>query len=183
MLEFSNATAFPNAGRSRLALACVFSLLLHGLILATWQWLAAKPVQNRETPPPALQAVLVTPPPQAVPVLFAPPEPVAPLAAPAPKPLPQTRRPAAVTDMATLASRQIAQHLFYPPEAIADGLEGEAEVRLFLDGAGNAVAARLERSSGHAILDEAAVRAARAVRSLPAGIAQEVLLPVRFRLR
>ncbi|OHC69007.1 MAG: hypothetical protein A2045_14225 [Rhodocyclales bacterium GWA2_65_20] len=87
------------------------------------------------------------------------------------------------TAVTQAASRQIAKHLFYPPEAIARGLEGEAQIMLFLDEAGNAIAARLERSSGHAILDEAAVIAARSVRSLPDVAPREVLLPVRFRLR
>ena len=45
------------------------------------------------------------------------------------------------------------------------------------------ITARLEASSGHAILDEAAVRAARALRALPASAPREALLPVRFRLR
>ena len=54
---------------------------------------------------------------------------------------------------------------------------------LFLDPAGNVIAARLESSSGHALLDDAAVRAARGLRSLPDSAPREALLPVRFRLR
>ena len=54
---------------------------------------------------------------------------------------------------------------------------------LFLDASGNAIAARLEASSGHALLDDAAVRAARTLRSLPDSAPREVLFPVRFRLR
>ncbi|HQN42128.1 MAG TPA: glycosyltransferase, exosortase A system-associated, partial [Pseudomonadales bacterium] len=46
-------------------------------------------------------------------------------------------------------------------EAIARGLQGEAHVLLVIDEAGNVVATRLEQSSGHAILDEAALRAGR----------------------
>jgi len=86
-------------------------------------------------------------------------------------------------DLASLASRQIAQRLMYPEEAIARGLEGEVLVLLFLDADGNSVAARLERSSGHAILDDAAVAAARQVNAMPEGEPREVLLPVRFRLQ
>ena len=56
-------------------------------------------------------------------------------------------------------------------------------VLLFLDNAGNAIAARLEATSGHAILDDAAVRAARQLRALPDSAPREALLPVRFRLR
>lgn len=76
----------------------------------------------------------------------------------------------------------MARYLFYPPEAVERGLEGEAVVMLFLDESGDALAVRLERSSGHAILDEAAVRAAQGVRGLTAGAAKEVQLPVRFKL-
>ena len=82
-----------------------------------------------------------------------------------------------------MAMEQLKRELPYPPEAIARGLEGEAVVLLFLDASGNALAARLEASSGHAMLDEAAVRAVRTLRSLPDSAPREVLLPVRFRLR
>jgi len=86
-------------------------------------------------------------------------------------------------DAARRATEQIARELFYPPEAIERGLEGEALVLLFLDESGNAIAARIEASSGHAILDAAAVRAARTLKSLPSSAPREALLPVRFRLR
>lgn len=81
------------------------------------------------------------------------------------------------------ASEQIARELFYPVEAVEKGLEGEVLVLLFLDAGGNALAARVEASSGHPILDEAAVRAARTLKSLPAEAPREALVPVRFRLR
>jgi protein TonB len=86
-------------------------------------------------------------------------------------------------EAARQANAQMAQELLYPPEAIARGLEGQALVLLFLDASGNAIAARLEASSGHALLDAAAVRAARTLHSLPDSAPREALLPVRFRLR
>ena len=86
-------------------------------------------------------------------------------------------------EAARQANAQIARELLYPPEAIARGLEGEALVLLFLDASGNAIAARLEASSGQALLDDAAVRAARMLHSLPDSAPREALLPVRFRLR
>ena len=86
-------------------------------------------------------------------------------------------------EAARKAGEQIAQQLFYPPEAIERGLQGETLVLLFLDEAGNAIAARIEASSGHPLLDEAAVRAARTLRSLPANSPREAIVPVRFRLR
>ena len=86
-------------------------------------------------------------------------------------------------DAAQRASEQLARELLYPPEAIEQGLQGEALVLLFLDESGNAVAARIEASSGHALLDDAAVRAARLLRAMPASAPREALLPVHFRLR
>jgi protein TonB len=72
---------------------------------------------------------------------------------------------------------------FYPPEAIAQGLEGEVLVLMVLNENGQVMAARIEQSSGHRLLDEAALRAIRALSSLPADTPQDVVLPVRFRLR
>lgn len=88
----------------------------------------------------------------------------------------------------TQAMRQHFQKLqkngdFYPSEAIAQGLEGEALVLIMIDESGNVVAARLEQSSGYRLLDDAALRAVRSVRSLPADAPRETILPVRFRLR
>lgn len=106
-------------------------------------------------------------------------------AAPAPTPAAIPPNPTAqrIIEAAKAALRQMESQSFYPEDAIAQGLEGEVLVRLTLDESGNAVSARLERSSGYAVLDVAAVRAARSVRSLPAGTPREFSLPVRFRLR
>lgn len=79
------------------------------------------------------------------------------------------------------ALEEVKKHLLYPTDAVAQGLEGETLVMIFLDESGAVVAARIERGSGHPILDQAAVAAAREVRSLPAAGVREVLLPVRFR--
>jgi protein TonB len=86
-------------------------------------------------------------------------------------------------EAAQMAMEQLRRELPYPPEAIERGLQGEALVLLFLDTSGNAIAARLESSSGHALLDEAALRAARSLRALPDSAPREALFPVRFRLR
>ena len=103
---------------------------------------------------------------------------------PATRAVPRQASPARLEgDAALRAAEQLRRELLYPPEAIERGLEGEALVLLFLDASGNAVAARLEASSGHALLDDAAVRAARTLRGLPDSAARDVLLPVRFRLR
>jgi len=86
-------------------------------------------------------------------------------------------------EAARVANTQMAQALFYPLEAVERGLEGEATVLLFLDTSGNVIASRLEASSGHALLDNAALAAARSLRGLPDSAPREALLPVRFRLR
>ena len=85
-------------------------------------------------------------------------------------------------EAALRAMEQLRRELPYPPEAVERGLQGEALVLLFLDASGNAIAARLESSSGHALLDDAALRAARSLRSLPDSAPREALFPVRFRL-
>lgn len=179
----------------RLPAAFALSLLLHALAVTGGLWRPRSPA--RPAPPP-LQATLtpVRPPAELVapeaPQQAAPqPEQAAKPVAPKParehrlvaRPRDAGTPPAATNTPATAASRQIARALLYPPEAIARGLEGETVVMLFLDEAGNALAARIERSSGHAILDNAAVAAARQVRALPDGAAREIVLPVRFRLR
>jgi len=108
-------------------------------------------------------------------------------AAPVPIAAPAASRPASAPrlegEAARRAAEQLARELPYPPEAIERGLQGEALVLLFLDASGNAIAARIESSSGHALLDDAAVRAARTLHALPASAPREALLPVRFRLR
>jgi protein TonB len=133
----------------------------------------------------------------AVPRLTLPPEPQPNASAPKPiaslqprpaAPVPGVARPADTPQRlsgaaALKAAEQLARDLPYPAEAIERGWQGEALVLLFLDQSGDAIAARLEASSGHAILDEAAVRAARQLRALPDSAPREALLPVRFRLR
>lgn len=95
--------------------------------------------------------------------------------------MPRSPAPVKAVDPVRQAQAQIRKALLYPPEAIAQGLEGEVLVMLFLDGTGNVIAARVEVSSGEVLLDNAAVRAARQIRALETG-SQHVLLPVRFRL-
>jgi protein TonB len=84
---------------------------------------------------------------------------------------------------AQAAFSQLSRQPLYPAEAIAQGLEGEVLLLLFLDGAGNVMAARVERSSGYAVLDQAAVTSARRLKALPEGAPREAVLPVRFRLQ
>jgi protein TonB len=100
-----------------------------------------------------------------------------------PKPIDaKSRRPAPRTPEAE-AQRKLSRVLFYPPEAVARGLEGEVRLLLTLGDDGTVRDAQVAAGSGHPILDEAAVKAAFAMGRLPEAGAREVLLPVVFRLR
>ncbi|WP_428825418.1 energy transducer TonB [Azonexus sp. IMCC34842] len=171
--------------RYRLALALAASLLLHLAPFVTERIPAPSP----PPPPPPMQASLhpvQAPPPQAPLRLDETPA--------QPKTAKQTTKP--IKNLTTSHSPNSWQQevrrqfqklhgkgLFYPPEAIEKGLQGEALVLLILDPDGHVTAARIEQSSGFRILDEAALQAARSLRSLPADAPRETLLPVSFRLK
>jgi protein TonB len=80
------------------------------------------------------------------------------------------------------AQSALSEHLFYPPEAVARGLEGEVVLLLVLADNGRLISADIARSSGHALLDQAALDAARRIGALP-GNPRQTLFPVSFRLR
>ncbi|WP_153144827.1 energy transducer TonB [Dechloromonas sp. H13] len=150
------------------------------------------PEPSPPPPPPPLTASLRPPPVAPLPpppplTLPEPPKSAPPVAKPPPKPRPPEKPPAAAKTW-TQAVRQHLKKLddsgqFYPAEAIARGLEGEALVLIIIDESGSVTAARIEQGSGHRLLDDAALRAVRSLRSLPADAPREALLPVRFRLR
>jgi periplasmic protein TonB len=183
--------------------ALVLSLILHALALAAGDWLAQslhsaiRVTEMRLDATLQLREALQEP---QLPRLLD--ESSPPVVRP-PAPVPRERQPVALADSPAYAPRvayapdagsaaadealrrantQLARELLYPPEAIARGLEGQVLVLLFLDASGNAIAARLEASTGHALLDDAALRAAKTLRTLPNGVPREALLPVRFRL-
>ena len=168
--------------------ALVISIALHALVLAAPAWRGKSQAQAPLTV--SLREPLAAPEPQT----HAPQPPKLILPEKKPRqsaarlaPEPVARQTATLQRLsgqaARIAGEQMARELLYPVEAIERGLQGEALVLLFLDESGNAVAARLEESSGHALLDAAAVRAARTLRALPSSAPREALLPVRFRLR
>jgi len=75
----------------------------------------------------------------------------------------------------------------YPPAAVAQRLEGTVLLRLWIDATGQVQRVELASSSGHPLLDAAAVKAVRTWRGSPAErdhhpVATEELLPIRFRL-
>lgn len=104
---------------------------------------------------------------------------------PAPKPVKKSKPLA--DDWQSQIQRQFdKQHArgdFYPAAAIAQGLEGEVLVYLMLNPQGAVIAARVEKRSGHRLLDDAALKAVRALQSIPADAPRETILPVLFRLR
>ncbi len=167
----------------RLLLALAASLALHLTLLGPG--LPPGKVSPRETP--AMLSARLLPP-----ATVRPAEPLlkdtlaeaeAPRAAPPPQPADaEGRRPAPRTPEAA-AQRKLSEVLFYPPEAVARGLEGEVRLLLTLDGNGTIRDAQVAAGSGHPILDEAAVKAAFAMGRLPDAGAREMILPVVFRLR
>ena len=175
----------------RLIFAFALSLALHlGLVLPDLlgRRLAAPPR-------PPLQAALRLPPkpetPPAEPLLKntidaepAPPERKPPPALKPPPPATPPAKPkAAAKREVQIAQKKLSQHLFYPPEAIARGIEGEVRliVKLSADGAVDNVS--IAASSGHPLLDNAAIKAAYAMGSLTGATSRELILPVIFRLQ
>ena len=175
--------------RLLLALAC--SLLLHAAPFVPGLIPPPPPPQQ----PPPIQATLQPPPPPLPPApelkLEEPPKPTK--AEPPKPPQPEKRLTTAKPSPQRAAtwqeevSRQFRQQNerdeYYPREAIAAGQQGDVLVLIILDETGNVVATRRERSSSHAILDEAALRNARRLHGLPADAPREAVLTVRFRLR
>jgi protein TonB len=95
-------------------------------------------------------------------------------------------RPAktASRDALATAQRKISKLIYYPPEAVAAGLEGEVRLLISLDPAtGRILDVDIAATSGHAVLDKAATRAAWAMGSLEGADKKEMILPVMFRLR
>jgi protein TonB len=180
----------------RLILALALSFALHGVLLLP-EILKRFPA---EPPRPALQASLRLPPQperppepllkntldaeDEVPAEKKPPPPPPPPPPPRPSPAPA---PAAEKTVAKrevkVAQRKLAEHLYYPAEAVARGLEGEVRliIKLSVDGAVDDV--NIAVSSGYPILDNAAIKAAYAMGKLPGATSRELILPVIFHLQ
>jgi protein TonB len=111
-------------------------------------------------------------------------EPAAARAVPAaPKPVDAKSRRPAPRSPEEAAQHKLSEVLFYPPEAVARGLEGEVRLLLTLDGDGAIRDVQVAASSGHRILDDAAIKAVHLIGSLPEADVRELILPVVFRLR
>ena len=166
----------------RLFVALVLSLLLHIVpFMPDFNF-----EQNFRSTVTSMTAELRPPPPTAQPPLSLPEQPKPRTVAE--KPAKPAASPASAPKTWTQAVREHLRKLdaagqYYPAEAIAQGLQGDVEVLLVIDESGKVSAARVERGSGHPILDDAALRAVRSLQSLPADAPRQVVLPVRFRLR
>lgn len=187
--------------RFHAALLCSLALHAAALLLLPPPATAARaavPLQARLRPPPLTPAAQEPPPAPPREEAAPPPPPEKPASA---KPKPEKKAPAKPAparfkeppasfngypvlagNAARSAFSQLARQPLYPPEAIARGLQGEVLLLLFLDANGNVQAARVERSSGQPLLDQAAVGAARQLKALPEGAPREAILPVRFKL-
>lgn len=110
-------------------------------------------------------------------------------ATPPPKPLPAATVPAPPKNAKTApkvvheAQLKLAAHMFYPPAAIEQGLEGEVRILLKLAPDGSILEASIAASSGHPLLDQAGLGAALAMRRVPISGAEELILPVVFKLQ
>ncbi|HRF05675.1 energy transducer TonB [Accumulibacter sp.] len=174
---------------SSLILALALSLALHASLLLPAAF-------KRGTPPspPVLQAMLRLPVKQAEPNA----EPLLkdtlanseapPVVKPPPPPkVQQAARPKAVAKAVPrreveAAQRKLSEHLFYPEEAVARGLEGEVRLILTVSDNGRITDVHVGVSSGHAILDKAAERAAWTMGRVNWAYSRELILPVTFRL-
>lgn len=159
-----------------LILALLLSLALHVMLILAPDWLTAR---QRPAGTARVEARLVTP---APPVAIA--EAVStetgPIndAAVAPPARPTTLQHGALRR----AQAALSKHLFYPPEAIERGLEGEVILLLTLSDTGQLVSVAIARGSGHPLLDQAALDAARHIGALP-GNSRQTMFPVTFRLQ
>jgi protein TonB len=175
-----------------LAWALVLSLALHAAALTLPALSLPRAQRVPDTVVPSITARLEprAPPPEVLKNTLEPREPERPRAAPKPRAAPAPKAARTRPPPERLAGEaldrtlgQLSQTLLYPPEAVRRGLEGEVVVMLELDADGRVVAASVASGSGHAILDEAAVAAARRLGALGPSLAgKAILLPVRFRL-
>jgi protein TonB len=171
---------------SRLILALALSLILHAAVLfgdavrfappPAQPPLEASLRQPAKTPPraedPLLKDTLIADPPAVKPPPATRPAP------PAGPPLSQ----AAAKRQVDAARRKLSQHVYYPPDAVARGLEGEVRLLLRVSDDGHISDVSIAASSGHAILDQAAIKAAYAMGKVNWVQSRELILPVVFRL-
>jgi protein TonB len=159
-----------------LHLALLLSFILHAALIVVPSWLAT---EQQPMPPPNIEARLL---PHPTPDAIA--EAVSTESNSADNMSEQLAVQPRRLQGASLRRAQAAlsKHLFYPPQAVAMGLEGDVILLLSLTESGQLVSATVARSSGHALLDQAALDAARNIGALP-GNPRQTLFPVSFHLQ
>lgn len=169
----------------RLIIALALSLALHGSLFLP-DLIKRAPVAP---PRPALQALLRLPPEPDVPTepvlkntLDEEESPAKPLIEPPPSQAPAKAQKRLAQREVQIAQRKLNEHLFYPPEAISRGIEGEVRLIIKVGADGSIDDVSIAASSGHTILDNAAIKAAYAMGKL-GGTARELILPVIFQLQ
>ena len=84
--------------------------------------------------------------------------------------------------------RAFALHFYYPRRAIKRGWQGEVKISLRIEANGHLTRVRILNSSGHKLLDNAAITSIHKVQILPTAIALldgqilDLVLPVEYRL-
>ena len=126
-------------------------------------------------------------PPQVVEVLSAPPPPVVAVPVRTQQPAPPSRpravpvaRPRGALPRGRL--RPLVQPIRYPESARRAGIQGRVRVAMTIDPQGSVVHAEILASSGHAILDQAALASARRWRFAPPGTFRRAAQTFRFSL-
>lgn len=196
-----------------LAQGWLFSVVLHGVLLVLiWQGVQAywQGVHSRQAMP-VVQAFVITPPVAQVPVqvfaavhlpssLSAPTpatQPVAPsvgakVARPSPMPAPhpplasanQAAAPATIQQLLKQLAADLQQRVHYPAQALADNAQGEVIVSAVLQPSGQLTDLRIAQSSGHVLLDQAALQALQSLNpiAMPLKLANAISVqaPVMF---
>lgn len=166
----------------RFLLALLVSLLLHGAILGGLPLLLNLGSPSAPPTPAPLMAHLKPVPP-------AEPEPVVKdtiakeAMTPPPQPEPSAADLRAKRVAVSNAKRKLAEHVFYPEEALLQGLEGEVRLLVTLAPDGRILDVQVASGSGHRLLDEAALEAVRGMGALPGLERRELILPVAFHLK
>jgi protein TonB len=171
-----------------MTLALALSLALHGGLLLP----DALKRQTAAPPPAPLQAMLRLPPrpePPAEPLLKntlddeETSKPSKAMTIPAAPEKPVAKAPPNIKREVQAAQKKIARNVFYPPELVALGIEGEVRLIITLTEDGSIADVNIAASSGHPILDNAAIKAAYATGKLSGANSRELILPVIFRLQ
>lgn len=139
------------------------------------------------SPEPAPPAVITAPPKAEIPTFTAPPPP--PPEPPKPVGPTQADLDAARNQYRGLLEREIVKHKQYPRVAQMRGWQGEAIVELQIDENGKLASVKIQTSSGHDVLDKAALEmvrktvAAAAPPKILLGASSTYIIPVAFRLQ